>query len=64
MAQTPTHPALEHHPIYLDYNATTPLDPAVVTAMRPYLESSSAILPAAMPMDRRRRPPWKRRARR
>jgi cysteine desulfurase len=24
--------------IYLDYNATTPIDPAVVAAMRPYLE--------------------------
>ena len=26
-------------PIYLDYNGTTPLDPAVVTAMRPFLET-------------------------
>ena len=25
-------------PIYLDYNATTPHDPDVVTAMRPFLE--------------------------
>jgi cysteine desulfurase len=25
-------------PLYLDYNATTPLDPAVLAAMRPYLE--------------------------
>src|SRR5256885_11523789 len=32
-----THPGLRNGPISLDYNATTPVDPAVVAAMLPYL---------------------------
>ncbi|MFI2350740.1 hypothetical protein ACH492_27615 [Streptomyces sp. NPDC019443] len=33
----PAHPGLQGEPVYLDYNATTPLDPRVAEAMRPHL---------------------------
>ncbi|MEU0394922.1 cysteine desulfurase family protein [Streptomyces sp. NPDC006208] len=34
---TPTHPALDGGPLYLDYNATTPVDPRIAQAAQPYL---------------------------
>lgn len=33
------HPGLAGRPLYLDYNGTTPVDPAVVDAMLPFLRS-------------------------
>ncbi|MEV5572108.1 cysteine desulfurase family protein [Spirillospora sp. NPDC052269] len=36
-AQPAAHPALDGEPVYLDYNATTPVDPRVADAMLPHL---------------------------
>lgn len=49
-------------PIYLDYNASTPIDPAVVSAMRPFLSDAFgnpssghwASTPAKVALDRAR----------
>lgn len=42
-------------PIYLDYNATTPIDPAVLSAMLPYLRDEFGNPSLAHPLGRRAR---------
>ncbi|BCL78512.1 cysteine desulfurase [Ktedonobacteria bacterium brp13] len=39
MINNNVHPGLKDGPIYLDYNATTPVDPAVVDSMLPFLST-------------------------
>jgi cysteine sulfinate desulfinase/cysteine desulfurase-like protein len=55
-------------PIYLDWNATTPLDPAVREAMLPWLGAAEPArfgnASSRHEYGRRRVPPWTRRARR
>ena len=42
-------------PVYLDYNATTPLEPAVAAAMRPFLETNFGNPSSAHPFGARAR---------
>jgi cysteine desulfurase len=44
------------NPIYLDYNATTPVDPAVAEAMLPYLGEHYGNPSSAHAYGRRARP--------
>ncbi|MGW7363742.1 hypothetical protein ACWGI8_10000 [Streptomyces sp. NPDC054841] len=46
------HPGLAAGPVYLDYNATTPVDPRVAAAMLPYLTDFFGNPPAATPTAR------------
>ena len=44
-------------PIYLDYNATTPLDPAVLEAMLPYLRDHFGNPSSTHAQEQGHRPP-------
>jgi len=52
----PAHPGLRGGPVYLDYNATTRVDPRVVDAMLPHLVRHSLRAARMEPVDARRAP--------
>ncbi len=56
------HPALAGRPVYLDYNATTPVDPRVVAALPAMTEQfgnpSTRTSTSVGQRCHRRRPPW------
>ena len=53
---------LRNGSVYLDYNATTPIDSRVLAAMMPFLDTHSGIRPAVIITAPRPTPRWRVRA--
>ena len=49
MVDQDEHPAMVDRPVYLDYNATTPVDPRVLEAMQTALTTDFGNPPVPMP---------------